>query len=123
MRTFWTCFNLRGCFVDPYSDKLLGIFHEQNWDNALKLIRRGEGLRWSSFGWTMLHFAMWKAAPVNIVLAMLSGGLSANEKDNEDGKTAVHFAVQFNPSSVQALLEHAGDSNYEDVCLQLKCFQ
>jgi ankyrin repeat protein len=112
---FKRCFGSPGCLADPYSDRLLSILHESNWDVAMKLIRKGEGLRWSNFGWTVLHFAMWKTAPEIIVIAMLKGGLSANERDIEDGKTAVHFAVQFNPKTVSALLEHAGDSNFEDV--------
>jgi len=89
--------------------------HEKNWDMAMKLIKRGEGLRWTSFGWTVLHFAMWKMVPDRVLLALLNRGLSANEPDSEDGKTALHFAVQFHPASVGALLEHAADPNTEDV--------
>jgi len=102
------CFS---CFSDPYSDRLISLLHEAHWENAMKLIRRGEGLHWTSFGWTALHIAIWKLAPDRIILAMLRGGLSANDKDYEDGETAVHFAVKFHPKSVKALLENSGDCN------------
>ena len=111
-----SCFS--HCLVDPYSDRLLSLLHEDNWDLAIKLIRKGEGLRWTSFGWTVLHFALWKLAPEGVVVALLKSGLSANEPDNEDGKTGLHYAVQFHPRSVPALLKHFGDSNSEDVSLE-----
>jgi len=105
----------RHCLVDPYSDRLLSLFHEDNWDLAMKLIRRGEGLRWACFGWTVLHVAIWKLAPDGVVVALLNSGLSANEPEYEDGKTALHYAVQFHPRCVPALLNHCADCNSEDV--------
>jgi ankyrin repeat protein len=111
---FKSCLGLSACVADPYSDRLLSKLHEKNWDMAMKLIKRGEGLRWRNFGWTVLHFAMWKMAPDSVVIAMLKGGLSANERNAEDGKTAMHFAVEFNPQGVPALIKYSGDSNVED---------
>jgi ankyrin repeat protein len=107
--------SFRGCLVDPYSDRLLSLLHENNWDLAMKLIRRGEGLRWTSFGWTVLHFALWKLAPERLVIALLRGGLSANEPDIEDGKSSLHYAIQFHPNAVAALLSYSADTNLEDV--------
>ena len=103
------------CLSDPYSDRLLALMHDSNWDLAMKLIRKGEGLKWSNFGWTVLHFAMFKMAPETVVIAMLRAGLSPNKRDFEDGKTAVHFAVQYHPQVIQALLAFSGDGNIEDV--------
>jgi hypothetical protein len=102
--------------ADPFSNKLMEALHMKNWDLTLKLIRRGEGLRWCNFGWTVLHFAMLQAAPRCIVIAMLRAGLSANECAMEDGKTPLHSAVMYNPESIPTLLEHNGDTNHADVC-------
>ena len=105
------------CLVNPYSDRLLYFLLEKNWEKALKLIRKGEGIRWKSLGWNILHVALWELAPEFVILALIRHGISPNERDIEDGRGALHYAVLYHPTTVKTLVNLSAEVNSQDVIL------
>jgi hypothetical protein len=88
--------------IEEMGDLRLDLaLHNRNWETALRLIEEGRGLRYTDTGWSVLHTAVWKNAPVEVCDALLRY-LDPNRPE-DSGETSVHYAMRY--SVARPLLE------------------
>ena len=93
------------------------LFHAisgRHWENAEKLIDDGVGLKYVKLnGWTVLHCALQRDAPLVIVQKILRSGIDPNSPDALLKNSPLHHAAVNNasPEVVQALISAGAEVN------------